>query len=331
MEIAFLIDKDSVFNTVNFKKIIKSIEQEENVKISTFVTLKRYFHEDFIISFTDKYEEYFENIKYKVYSVYNDENVIDMLNNDLLYLSDYYSETEYEDLFFYEKNIIKKIITNFKKNNKLYLDSKELLRKYSKRDGDFIYDDGKNKVIVSAPHNVSQFYNGLYKRADFGTGTIVSSVKLLTDCNVIIKTKNIGNVFVNDNANRGNCAYKNKIARQISSQHIKALIDVHSLKKTREEEINIGINDGRNINNDTVLLNALRSIALKHKFTTSIDTPFYAGKGTIANFAHDECNIVGIQLELNAKFINYNFKSQRYNDLVNMISEMVEYLDNYVK
>lgn len=184
---------------------------------------------------------------------------------------------------------------------------------------------------MSAPHNVSQYYNGLYKRADFGTGTIASSVKLLTDCNVMIKTKNIGNVFVNDNANRGKCKYKNKLANQINNQNIKALIDIHTLKKTREEEINIGINDGKNINNDTTLLNALRSIAFKYKFSTSIDTPFHAGVGTIANFAHDECNIIGIQLELNSKFINYNFKSQRYNDLVNMISEMVIYLDNYIK
>lgn len=331
MELAMLIDKDSVFNTVNFKKILKEIEKEEEVKINVLIGIKHYFHEDFIISFTDKYEEYFEHIKYKVYSVYNDENIIDMLNNDLLYLNEYYSDNEYNELFFYEKSIIKKIIHNFKKNNGLYLDSKKLLNKYSNGKGDFIYDKGNLDVIVSAPHNVSQYYNGLYKRPDFGTGTIASSVKILTDCNVIIKTKNIGNVFVNDNANRGNCKYKNKLASQINSQKIKALIDVHSLKSSREEEINIGINDGVNINNDTTLLNSIRSIAMKYKFSTSIDTPFHAGKGTISSFVHDECNIVGIQLELNSRFINYNYKSQRYNDLVNMISEMVIYLDNYIK
>ena len=63
-----LIDKDSVFNTVNFKKILKEIEKEEEVKINVLIGIKHYFHEDFIISFTDKYEEYFEHIKYKVYS-----------------------------------------------------------------------------------------------------------------------------------------------------------------------------------------------------------------------------------------------------------------------
>ena len=108
MEIAILIDKDSVFNTVNFKKIIREIEKEENAKISMLINVKRYFHEDFIISFTDKYEDYFKHVKYKVYSVYDDENVIDMLNNDLLYLKDYYSDNEYDELFFYEKSIIKK-------------------------------------------------------------------------------------------------------------------------------------------------------------------------------------------------------------------------------
>ena len=64
MEIAILIDKDSVFNTVNFKKIIREIEKEENAKISMLINVKRYFHEDFIISFTDKYEDYFKHVKY---------------------------------------------------------------------------------------------------------------------------------------------------------------------------------------------------------------------------------------------------------------------------
>lgn len=331
MEIAILIDKDSVFNTVNFKKIIKEIEKEENAKISMLINMKRYFHEDFIISFTDKYEDYFKHVKYKVYSVYDDENVIDMLNNDLLYLKDYYSDNEYDELFFYEKSIIKKIINNFKKNNKLYLESKSLLKEYSCKKGDFVYDKGEVNIIVSAPHNVSQFYNGVYKKADFGTGTIASSLKLLTDCNVMIKTKNIGNVFVNDNANRGKCKYKTRLNKEIKDNKIKALIDLHAMRISREEEINIGINGGININHDTILLNKLRSIALKYKFSTSIDTPFHAGKGTVSSYVHDECHIIGVQLELNSKFINYNFKSQRYNDLVNMISEMVIYLNDYIK
>ena len=264
MEIAILIDKDSVFNTVNFKKIIREIEKEENAKISLLINVKRYFHEDFIISFTDKYEDYFKHVKYKVYSVYDDENVIDMLNNDLLYLKDYYSDNEYDELFFYEKSIIKKIINNFKKNNKLYLESKSLLKEYSCKKGDFVYDKGEVNIIVSAPHNVSQFYNGVYKKADFGTGTIASSLKLLTDCNVMIKTKNIGNVFVNDNANRGKCKYKTRLNKEIKDNKIKALIDLHAMRISREEEINIGINGGININHDTILLNKLRSIALKY-------------------------------------------------------------------
>lgn len=331
MEIAILIDKDSAFNTVNFKKIIKEIEKEECVKISVFVGIRHYFSEDFIIAFTNKYEEYFKKQKYKVYPLYDDENIKEMLNNDLLYLNGYYSEKEYKELFFYEKSVVKNIINDFKKNNALYLESKKKLKDYCSKQGDFIYDKGNLNVIVSAPHNVSQYYNGLYKKADFGSGTIVSSIKLLTDCNVIIKTKNIGNVFVNDNANRGSCEYKNRIAKEIKNDNIKALVDIHTLKQTREEEINIGINYGININNDMKLLNTIRSIAMKYRFSTSIDTPFHADKGTIASFVHDECNIIGIQLELNAKFINYNFKSQRYNDLVKMISEIVVYLNKYIK
>ena len=59
MEIALIIDKDSVFNTVNFNKILKELENEENIKIVTYVYLKSYFSEDFICALTDKYDEQF--------------------------------------------------------------------------------------------------------------------------------------------------------------------------------------------------------------------------------------------------------------------------------
>ena len=168
-----------------------------------------------------------------------------------------------------------------------------------------VYQKGSTNILVSAPHNVSQYYMGVYKVSDFGTGTIVASLNLLSDCNLIIKTKNIGSVFVNDNANREiNSNYRETIKKEVKENKIKAVLDIHALRKTRKEEINIGINNGININNDKELLNMLVSIANKHNFNVSIDAPFHAGKGTISSFVHNECGVIGIQYEINSKFIN---------------------------
>jgi len=62
-----------------------------------------------------------------------------------------------------------------------------------------------------------------------------------------------------------------------------------------------------------------------------VDKPFAARYPTISNFVSNELNIIGIQVEINSKFINYHFKSQRYNDLIKMLSELVIYLDEYRK
>lgn len=333
MKIAFLIDRDSVFNTPNFIKLIREIEVSDKVKIDFLMDLKKCYFYDFIFSFTNKYEEKIMNKPYKVYPLYEDKEIIEFMNNDLFYYNEYHDEYEYNELFIYEKSVIKKIIKDFKEENREYLYSLEMVNRFENDDRyDFISLSGDVPVIVSAPHNASQYLNGIFKVSDYGSGRLAFSVMEKSKCHGIIKTKNIGSVFKNDNANKQrNCPYKDTISHIVKEENIKALIDIHTLRRTRKEEINIGIDGGSNLFYNQNFINDISNIVKSNGFKLSIDEPFRAGGTTISKFASKKLGIHSIQIEINSKFINYNYKTCKYNELVKMISEIVNYMNVNIK
>lgn len=333
MKIAFLIDKSSIFNTHNFIKLIKQIEISDNVKIDFLMDLRKCHFYDFIFSFTNKYEEKLNSQLYKVYPLYKDVQIQEFINNDLFYYNEYHDEYEYNELFAYERAVIQNIITEFKEKNKDYLYSVEMVDSFENDNRyDFISLSGDVPVLVSAPHNVSQYLNGMFKVSDYGTGRLAFNVMENSKCYAIIKTRNVGSVFKNDNANRQrNCPYRKSIERIVEDENIKGLIDIHTLKKSRKEEINIGIDGGSNLFHDSVFIKNISKIIKDNGFELSIDIPFRGGGDTITKFASKKLGIHAFQLEINSKFINYNYKSCRYFQLVKMISELVYYMNNNIK
>ena len=333
MKIAFLIDNDSVFNTPNFIKLIREIEISDNVKIDFLMDLKKCHICDVIFSFTKKFEEKINSKPYKVYKLYEDERVMEFINNDLFYYNEYHDEYEYNELFVYEKSVIRNIIKEFKEKNKEYLYSLEMVSSLEKDERyDFVTLNGEVPVIVSAPHNVSQYLNGIFKVSDYGSGRLAFSIMEKSKCYGIIKTRNIGNVFKNDNANKQrNCPYRKAITKMVEEGKIKALIDIHTLRRTRKEEINIGIDGGSNVFYNQEIIKGVSKIIKDNGFKLSIDNPFRAGGTTISKFASKKLGIYAIQIEINSKFVNYNYKSSKYNELVKMISEIVSYMNLNIK
>lgn len=327
MKVAFLIDRDSVFNTSNFIKLINEIGEKEDLKIDFIMNLKKCSLYDFIFSFSKKYEKEVKRKWYKVYPLYDDLEIKEFVDNDLFYYNEYYDFGEYNELFVYEKSVITKIIHEFKENNKEYINTLEMIEKVSENKNDFAVIKGNKKVLISAPHNVSQYFNGRYKPRDLGSGNLALGVARKSDCYCIIKTKNIGNVFKNDNANKQvKCKYKDEIKKLVNDNKIKLLIDIHTLTKNRKEQINLGTDYGRNIFNNNECKDNLVKIINDYGFTVSVDYPFSGGGNTVASYSNKELGIYSLQIEINSKYINYNSKFSRYKELVEMINEMIDYL-----
>ena len=100
----------------------------------------------------------------------------------------------------------------------------------------FEYIEGKEKIIVSAPHSVRQIRNGNIKGKDSCTGTIAILLQKQLNCYCLYKTKNC-----NDDANYDieNNPYKDKIIDLVEKNNINFLLDIHGAKdgQAKIEEI----------------------------------------------------------------------------------------------
>ena len=55
---------------------------------------------------------------------------------------------------------------------------------------DHVFLEGKNSIVLSAPHGVSQVRLGKYKCSEIGSLATAIYLKSNTNCNLIAKTKN---------------------------------------------------------------------------------------------------------------------------------------------
>lgn len=328
MKIAVLLDNNSIFNNSEFIKVIKQISIEEKVKIDLLFNLRKCNYYDLVFSFSKKLKEKLDKKIYK-YIMFYDSEIQSYINGSLAD-DDLY---EYNELVKKQEEKIKEEIRKFKEENKQYVEGDYILKGLEEDTSkDFQSFDGEIPVIVSAPHNVSQYYNGTYKKSDYGTGRLAFNVIKNCNCYGIIKTRNVGNVLKNDNVNmQKKSLYKDEIKRIVKENKVKAIIDIHSLNRKREEDINLGLNGGINLFNDYKCIKEISNIINKYGYNISFDFPFKGGNNTISGYANNCLGIHSIQIEINSKYINYNYKTSKYNELVKMISELVIYLNGYIK
>lgn len=218
------------------------------------------------------------------------------------------------------QDIFMEYISNKYKN---YHNYHAWLRRIEKQELDFVYENKNSTVVVSAPHNVVQIREGVKKAKDLGSGELALRLAIENELSYIIKTKNKGSKDVNDDANYyKDCDYRKQLEKLLIKNGL--LIDIHSLAGYRKEDINIGINNGKNINFDFELINQLKSIFEKNEFNVYIDTPFFANEKTISADMHNRTGAPCIQLEINSSLINPKEKNNKIDLIVKCITEFIE-------
>lgn len=180
---------------------------------------------------------------------------------------------------------------------------------------------GSKKVMLSAPHSVTQIRNGKEKLSEPQTGALLKYLNKVTNCPVIYKTKNC-----NDDANFDAVSpYKKDLETFIKNNNVNLLLDLHQLSQKRSEEINIGTDNFKNVN-DKDLLNKIISVFEKNNLKVSIDMPFSATRpNTVSKYVFTTCNITALQIEINNNLVWSNNVSEltRVKDVFNSLKEII--------
>ena len=160
---------------------------------------------------------------------------------------------------------------------------------------------GKNAIILTAPHSVSQIREGKEKIGEYRTGLIVQLLGKLTDCHIGFKTRKL-----NDDANYDEkCSFKTSIKEYIKENQIAVLIDFHLSKPEREFSLDIGTGYGKNINERYDLLNIIKENLELDFDDVKVDEVFPASyPHTVSATISRELEIPAIQLEINWKLVD---------------------------
>lgn len=185
--------------------------------------------------------------------------------------------------------------------------------------------EGKNNILISAPHGVSQIRLGKLKVAEIGS--LATSLFLAKNTNsfLIAKTKNN-----NDDANFDEKSlYKTKLIELIKKHNIKYVIDIHGLAAHRDCDINLGTHIGKNIEKDSVAFDILNDSLIKNEFIVSIDQPFMGGKNTISATAKAAFNkLWTIQIEINCSLSNKQEYFDKLKSLLIVLTNWIKSLEN---
>lgn len=182
---------------------------------------------------------------------------------------------------------------------------RELNEKYIANNCNGISNTGKNfklihgslPILLSAPHAVRQSRNGQIKGADTLTGPIVEFLCERTCTNGIIRISNLGDDPNSENTGYG-LEYKKAILDFAERTNIKCLIDIHGCGDNHPFDIDIGTNNGININYNNSFLNIIYE-QLSSIGKATIDHTFKASKDiTVCNYISKNTNIPCFQIEL---------------------------------
>lgn len=186
---------------------------------------------------------------------------------------------------------------------------------------DHVIINGDKKVLISAPHGVSQVRLGKLKTAEPGALATALWLRQDNNCYLIAKTKNN-----NDDVNFDEkSSYKRSIEKLIKEEGIKYIIDFHGLDPKRDCDVNLGIHLGKNIKTNEKLFNDLYDALLSNNFVTKIDAPFMAGCRTISwSMADKFPHVWTLQIEINCGITNRIENFDKYKKLLNILSAWIK-------
>ena len=202
--------------------------------------------------------------------------------------------------------------------NKVHTERKNFIA--SNRLKDHVIISGKNNVLISAPHGVSQVRLGKYKSAEIGSLALALYLQQKTNSFLIAKTKNN-----NDDANFDDCSkYKDDVMDIIKRHNIKYFIDFHGLAQNRDCDINLGTHLGKNIETNIEAFNSLQNSLLVN-FSVIVDQPFMAGSKTLSGSIKNEFeDIFTIQIEVNCGITNRKHNFKRFKLLAETLEKWIQ-------
>ncbi len=188
---------------------------------------------------------------------------------------------------------------------------------------DHVILEGKNNILLSAPHGVSQLRLGKLKFKEIGSLATALYLKNHSNCHLIAKTKNNG-----DDANFDETSsYKSDLGKIIKDKNIKYVLDIHGLAAKRECDINLGTHLGQNIKTDEKAFDVLLKNLTKINFKVSVDQPFMGGGNTISGFAANKFGVWSLQIEINCEITNKKENFPKFQKLLETILDWICYVE----
>ena len=184
---------------------------------------------------------------------------------------------------------------------------------------------GENKILLSAPHGVSQIRLGKYKVCEIGSLAVALFLKENSNCSLIAKTKNNS-----DDANFDLVSpYKNTIKKLVKESDIKYIVDIHGLASSRECDVNLGVHLGNNIRNNEKIFYLLKNGLESSGFSVSVDQPFMGGNNTISgNMIDFFPNVWTIQIEIDCALTN---RRKNFEKCKKLLKSLENWLENVEK
>ena len=163
---------------------------------------------------------------------------------------------------------------------------------------------GKIPIILSAPHAVKSYKSGKEKKADLVTGAIVQYLCKMTGAYGIIRTYNLKDDPNSQNTENG-LRYKEAILKLIRENRIECMMDIHGFSKECGSDIDIGINNGLNINGREDLLQTINE-ELAKLGTITVDKKYKASFSTNVSryISEKEKSVACFQLEISNNIRN---------------------------
>ncbi len=189
---------------------------------------------------------------------------------------------------------------------------------------DYIIKKGTLPILFTAPHTMKQVReDGSVKLREPYTKAIALYLNKYFDVNCMIKIKDTGLDSNRDNRDE----FKIELLRFIRDNNIKLVIDLHGSDKSRDFDIEFGTLN--NLSADFSTIKELEEAFIENGINNIIHNDPFKG-GAITEYVYGLKDVDIIQLEINAKYRDYNNidnLEQLCSSLGNFVEQYKEYIN----
>lgn len=191
-------------------------------------------------------------------------------------------------------------------------------------DSDFIIKKGNKPILFSAPHTMMQLKeDGSYKLSEPYTKAIALYLNEHLDVSSFIKINDTGLDSNKDNHDD----YKKELIRFIKKNNIKLVIDLHGSKKERDFDIEFGTLN--NLTADYSTIKELEEAFIENDIKNIKHNNPFTG-GAITKYLYGLKDVDVIQLEINAKYRDYN-NIDNLEKLCKSLENFINQYNQYIK